>query len=102
MLFAKTNNFTSGLKYLVILIMGTLFLSCSYPKDYPNIIKEIIPNVTFEHRPQAQDKPTRGTLKMDKARERLGFIPRWPLDKGYKKYCEWYVSEWEKVVRANA
>ena len=70
--------------------------------ELANIIKELIPNVTFEHRPQAQDKPTRGTLKMDKARERLGFIPRWPLDKGYKKYCEWYVSEWEKVVRANA
>ena len=70
--------------------------------ELANIVKEIIPNAAFEHRPQAQDKPTRGTLKMDKARERLGFIPRWPLDKGYKKYCEWYVSEWEKVVRANA
>jgi len=70
--------------------------------ELANTIKEIIPNVTFECRPKAEDKPKRGTLKMDKAEDRLGFKPKWPLEKGYKKYCEWYVSEWEKVIRSNA
>ena len=70
--------------------------------ELANTIKEIIPDVTFECRPKAEDKPTRGTLKMDKAEDRLGFKPKWPLEKGYKKYCEWYVSEWEKVIRSNA
>ena len=35
---------------------------------------------------------------MDKAEDRLGFKPKWPLEKGYKRYCEWYVSEWGKVM----
>ena len=69
--------------------------------ELANTIREIIPSVTFEYRPKAEDKPTRGTLKMDKARDRLGFEPKWPLEKGYKKYCKWYVSEWEKVIRSN-
>ena len=66
--------------------------------ELANIIKEIIPDVTFECRPKAEDKPIRGTLKMDKAEDRLGFKPKWPLEKGYKRYCEWYVSEWGKVM----
>ena len=52
--------------------------------------------------PKAVDKPVRGTLRMDKARQSLGFYPKWSIEEGYKKYCEWYVREWEKVVRTNA
>ncbi|MDA1310556.1 MAG: NAD(P)-dependent oxidoreductase [Proteobacteria bacterium] len=66
------------------------------------IVKEVVPSAILEERPRAVEKPVRGTLRMDKARERLGFNPSWPLERGYKQYCEWYVSEWEKVVGANA
>ncbi len=69
--------------------------------DLAAIVKEIIPNVVLETRPKAVDKPVRGTLKMDKARDRLGFNPNWPLETGYKKYCEWYAEEWQRVVGAN-
>ena len=70
--------------------------------ELANIIKEILPDVTFECRPKAEDKPIRGTLKMDKAEDRLGFKPKWPLERGYKRYCEWYVSQWGKVIGSNA
>jgi nucleoside-diphosphate-sugar epimerase len=66
------------------------------------IVKEVVPSAILEERPRAVEKPVRGTLRMDKARKRLGFKPSWPLERGYKQYCEWYVSEWEKVVGANA
>jgi nucleoside-diphosphate-sugar epimerase len=38
---------------------------------------------------------------MDKAHDRLGFVPKWPLETGYRRYCEWYVEEWRKVVGSN-
>jgi len=66
------------------------------------IVKEVVPNAILEDRARAVEKPIRGTLRMDKARERLGFNPSWALETGYKQYCEWYVREWEKVVGANA
>ena len=70
--------------------------------DLAAIVKEIVPNAILEERPRAAEKPIRGTLRMDKARERLGFNPSWPLERGYRQYCEWYVGEWEKIVGANA
>tara|TARA_B100001123_G_scaffold362532_1_gene419745 strand:+ start:1195 stop:2298 length:1104 start_codon:yes stop_codon:yes gene_type:complete len=69
--------------------------------DLANIVKEVVPGAILKDRPQAVDKPVRGTLRMDKAKKRLGFSPKWSLDDGYRKYCEWYVGEWEKVVRSN-
>ena len=69
--------------------------------ELASIVKKIIPNAILETSPKALDKPIRGTLRMDKARERLGFYPKWPIEDGYKKYCEWYVTQWEKVMRTN-
>ena len=34
--------------------------------------------------------PIRGTLSIDKAKELLNFDPKWPLEKGYPKYINWY------------
>ena len=40
--------------------------------------------------------PERGTLKIDKAKELLDYNPDYHLEKGYKKYIEWYLDrkEW--------
>ena len=68
------------------------------------IVKEAVPDVVIEERPRAEDKPIRGTLSTDRAREVLGFVPQWPLEKGYRRYCEWYVDQWrraEQEVKAN-
>ncbi|HEY0837413.1 MAG TPA: NAD(P)-dependent oxidoreductase [Azospirillum sp.] len=62
------------------------------------IVKEIIPKAILEERPRAADKPIRGTLSMDHAHEVLGFYPKWPLETGYRRYCRWYVEQWEQVV----
>ena len=69
--------------------------------ELASIVKEILPNARLENSPKAVDKPVRGTLRMDKARQSLGFYPKWSIEEGYKQYCEWYVREWEKVVRTN-
>jgi len=69
--------------------------------DLAAVVKNVIPEVVLEDRPRAEDKPIRGTLSIDRAREVLGFEPQWPLEQGYKRYCEWYVDQWERASRAD-
>ncbi len=65
--------------------------------ELAGIIKEYFPKVRIEERPRAQEKPKRGTLEIGRAREDLGFIPQIPLEQGYRRYCEWYLEQWERV-----
>lgn len=67
--------------------------------DLAKIIQEYIPDVVLEERPPAPEKPKRGTLLMDRAREYLGFVPQLPLEIGYRQYCEWYIEQWERAQR---
>ena len=65
------------------------------------IVKELVPGVQLVERERSGDRPIRGTLSTKKAEERLGFKAQWPLEKGYRQYCEWYIQQWEKVVGRN-
>ena len=64
------------------------------------IVKELIPHVVLEERPAAAEKPKRGTLQIDRAREHLGFVPRVSLEEGYRRYCEWYMGEFDRITGA--
>lgn len=63
------------------------------------IVKEAVPAAVLETRPRAVDKPVRGTLSVERAKEVLGFTPLWPLEKGYRRYCQWYVDAWARTER---
>lgn len=63
------------------------------------IVKEVVPEAILEERPRAADKPVRGTLSTERARQQLGFAPRHTLETGYRSYCQWYVEQWDKVRR---
>jgi nucleoside-diphosphate-sugar epimerase len=65
--------------------------------DLAEIIRSVIPDVTLQQAPPAPEKPKRGTLTMDRAKEYLGFSPRIPIDIGYKEFCEWYVAKWGQI-----
>jgi len=64
------------------------------------IVQEVVPDAVLEERPRAQDKPIRGTLSTRRADSILDFKPAWPLEVGYKRYCEWYAAEWRKADMA--
>lgn len=66
--------------------------------DLANIVKSVVPGAIFEERPRDQIRPVRGTLSIDRAHEVLNFEPQWPLEKGYKRYCEWYVDQWGRLL----
>jgi len=42
--------------------------------------------------------PERGTLDISKARELLNFKPKFPLEKGFSKYIEWYADFFKKNI----
>ncbi len=67
--------------------------------DLAAILKEYVPEVTIEERPPAPEKPRRGTLLVDRAREYLDFAPTVALDEGYRRYCAWYLEEWARLGR---
>ena len=63
------------------------------------IVKSVIPEAILEERPAALEKPIRGTLSTDRAQRTLGFVPKQTLEIGYRRYCEWYVENWERAKR---
>ena len=65
--------------------------------ELANIVKSVVPNAILEERPRDVIKPIRGTLSTERAKEHLNFEPQWPLEVGYKRYCEWYVDQWERT-----
>jgi nucleoside-diphosphate-sugar epimerase len=44
----------------------------------------------MEHVERDSLMPFRGTMSVDKAISLLGYAPQNPLEKGVKKYIEWY------------
>lgn len=67
--------------------------------ELASIVKNVVPDAALEERPRARDKPVRGTLSIERAEELLGFKAKWTLDRGYKRYCEWYADQWERAQR---
>ena len=67
--------------------------------DLAAIVKSIVPEAVLEDRPRAKDKPVRGTLSIERARDVLGFEPEYTLEDGYRQYCEWYVDSWRRAQR---
>lgn len=65
--------------------------------DLAAVVRSVVPNAIIEDRPRAVDKPVRGTLLIDRAREKLGFHPSWGLETGYRRYCEWYADQWHSA-----
>ena len=41
--------------------------------------------------------PNRGTLDNSKAKELIGFAPKYPIEVGYKKYIDWYKNFCKRV-----
>ncbi|WP_339859753.1 NAD(P)-dependent oxidoreductase [Thalassospira alkalitolerans] len=72
-------------------------------KDLFDIVQELVPGVESVVTEREVEKPIRGTLSTERAETVLGFKAEWSLEKGYRAYAEWYISEWEKAkVRAKS
>lgn len=68
--------------------------------ELARVVQSVIPKAEIIETPRAEDKPIRGTLSTDRAKNELGFKPNWILEDGYKRYCEWYVEQWKLAGNA--
>ncbi len=65
--------------------------------ELAEVVKSVVPSVELCEVPRDKIKPVRGTLSTERASKDLNFNARWPLETGYKRYCEWYVEQWERT-----
>ncbi len=54
------------------------------------MLKTYFPSLNVKYLPKDNLMPDRGTLKIDKAKEMIGYSPCNPLEKGLEKYVSWY------------
>lgn len=65
--------------------------------ELAEIVKDVVPSAELVEVPRDKIKPIRGTLSTDRAATELNFKPQWPLETGYRQYCQWYVEQWDRV-----
>ena len=57
-----------------------------------NILKESFPKLKVKKVDRDNFMPYRGTLSMNKAKSLLSLKSNWKLEKGYKRYIQWYLN----------
>ena len=60
--------------------------------DLVDMIKKEVGEVKIENLPRDKMRPKRGTLKIDKIKNLLGYSPKVDLSVGYKNYINWYLN----------
>ncbi len=61
-------------------------------KELVEITTRFFPELQVENVVRDHLMPQRGTLSVEKARRMIGFEPKNPIDVGFPKYIEWYLS----------
>jgi nucleoside-diphosphate-sugar epimerase len=60
--------------------------------EMKDILQERFPGLEVNYKTRDKLMPERGTLSVKKAKEMIGYEPRFPLEKGFARYIEWYKS----------
>ncbi len=71
-------------------IFNLTYGSARQIKQMAEIVMEHFPGTELTFNPKDNLMPERGTLSIEKARKLLGYEPKFPLEKGFPKYIEWY------------
>lgn len=54
------------------------------------VLRTHFPDLAVRYAPRDRLTPRRGTLSIAKAAQRLGYQPRYPLERGVERYIAWY------------
>ena len=94
--FTYIDDFIHGL-YLITKNKGSLneIFNITYGKsrsliEAVKILSNIMTNIQTEHIPRDKNMPFRGTLSISKAQKKLGYKPKYNLEKGLKKLIGYY------------
>lgn len=56
------------------------------------ILRQHFPDLQYSHGPLDDTRPRRGTMSIAKARELLGYEPKWRIERGMADYVRWYME----------
>jgi nucleoside-diphosphate-sugar epimerase len=59
-------------------------------REMAEILESEFPGIKIQSRARDNFTPERGTLCVDKAKRMLGYEPRFPIERGYRQYIQWY------------
>lgn len=71
--------------------------------DLVKVVKEEFPDLSIKYVERDKLMPFRGTLSVEKAKRMINYAPSNPIEKGFKKYIQWYKaldpsgSLWKRV-----
>ncbi len=65
--------------------------------ELTDVLKQEFKNVKILLNEKEKFMPERGTLNNQKAKNLLGFFPKFPIENGYIKYISWYKNFWENL-----
>lgn len=68
-------------------------------KDLAEIVRSRIP-CEIQYGPPDPEKPSRGTMSIEKAQRLLGWTPKYNLETGMGEYCDWYKEMLNAEVKA--
>ena len=64
-----------------------------------SVLKNEFPETIIKYKNKEKFMPERGTLKIEKAKNLLGYKPQFKIEKGYIKYIAWYKNFWKKLKK---
>ena len=67
--------------------------------DLLKILKKSFPEIEVEYKERDKLLPYRGTLSIEKAKKILGYKSKWPLEKGYPEYINWYKNLFDNTKK---
>jgi nucleoside-diphosphate-sugar epimerase len=66
--------------------------------DLIEILKTEFKNIKVNYRPREKFMPERGTLKTNKAKNKINFKAEYPIEAGYLRYINWYKNFWANLT----
>jgi len=88
-----------GIKFFQKKKRGIFNLTCGEGREINeliDILKKSFPKLKVIKGDRDNLMPYRGTLSTNKAKSLLSFKSNWKLEKGYKRYIEWYIDFFKK------
>lgn len=66
--------------------------------ELAKILKDHFSGIEIHYKSKDKLTPDRGTLRVDKAKDLIGYDPRNPIEEGYPKYIQWYKEIWKELT----
>ena len=66
--------------------------------ELAEILRGHFSGIEIHYKPKDKLTPDRGTLRVDKAKDLIGYDPRNPIEEGYPKYIAWYKELWQDFI----